>query len=169
MLDFQRTCDFIPYRVTTAALNTLHPCSHPATFLGAIHLQSGSQALDGWRGLWALAPKPSGQNAHHFTCSLAEGRRALLGLRPPTLCDQCPKFGFWSWPHLLLNLYPVNLTGLWGRSHVAVATQQLPGRREEMEFQDGDHRRIQKLLFLPLFHRNESRYAKINRPLFSFF
>lgn len=43
------------------------------------------------------------------------------------------------------------------------------GRREETEFQDWDHQRIQKLPSLPLFHRNESRFAKINRTLFSFF
>jgi hypothetical protein len=56
---------------------------------------------------------------------------AGLSLRPPTFCDQGPIFGFWlARPDLLLNLYPVNLTRLWGRSHVATATQQLWADRE---------------------------------------
>lgn len=68
-------------------------------------------------------PSHQGKTPNISMCKPAEGRGAVLGLRPPTLCDQGPKFGFWSWPYLLLNLYPVNLTGLWGRSHVAEATQ----------------------------------------------
>lgn len=129
MFASQSTSSFIRYRVTlNIALNILHPHSHPK--------------LPSWvRPSCRVAGKlptahgvPEQQHLSHqgkmpiTSCAACGGTQS--GLRPSTLCDQCPKFGFWSWPPLLLNLYPVNLTGLCGRSHVAAATQQLPGQKE---------------------------------------
>lgn len=60
---------FPPMQGYIAVLNILQPCSYPTTSWAQSHLQCGSQSPDGWPGLRAVPPKPSGHNAHPLTCS----------------------------------------------------------------------------------------------------
>ena len=68
--------------------------SPKTTFLDAPHLaewQASSPQLTGSLSSGTSAIRAKCPSLH---VQPVEGRRAVLGLRPPTLCDQCPKFGF---------------------------------------------------------------------------